>query len=250
MRKTIIAGNWKMNMTPDETHEFFKQIVDKIPAETDKVALICVPFTSLAVCEKYSNQNVKIGAQNVFYEDSGAYTGEISASMLKNSGVSYVIVGHSERRKYFAETDEIVCKKALQVIKYGMRPIVCVGETLEEREKNETFKRIQTQIQNSLKGFTEDDASKTVIAYEPIWAIGTGKTATASQAEEVCAFIRDELHQMFKDTAYKMTIQYGGSVKPENIKEFMKKDNIDGALVGGASLKADSFVELVTYDKK
>ena len=245
MRKRIVAGNWKMNKTPSEAVELVKLLKKK--ADSDEVDVVfCVPFVNLmAVGEELKGTNIKLGAQNMFYENSGAYTGEISAAMLKEIGVEYVIIGHSERRAYFAETDETVNKKILKAFEYGLTPIVCVGETLEEREDDITIEKISTQIKVGLKGLTEKQASKIVIAYEPIWAIGTGKVATKNQAQEVCSQIRDVMAKMYGDeVAYKVRIQYGGSVTGNSAPELFAMPDIDGGLVGGASLKED-FINIV-----
>ncbi len=240
MRKRIIAGNWKMNKTPSEALELCALLKDKV--NTDAVDVVfCVPFVNLVpVKEALKDTKIKIGAENVHFENSGAYTGEISAPMLKEIGVDYVIIGHSERRQYFAETDETVNKKVLKAFEYGITPIVCVGETLEEREDNITIEKIRIQIKKGLKNLTKEQAEKVVIAYEPIWAIGTGKVATKEQAQEVCSAIRNVLADVFgADTANKTRIQYGGSVTGASAPELFAMEDIDGGLVGGASLKAD-----------
>ncbi|MGZ9428502.1 triose-phosphate isomerase [Mycoplasma sp. 1012] len=242
MKKLTIIGNWKMNKNAQETKvfldEFSRLYSENKTKISDEVTFgIAAPFTNLFLFEK---SNLKIVAQNFSNFDSGAYTGEISASMLKDLSVSFVILGHSERRQYFGETDELVNLKVHQALKEGLTPVVCVGETLEEYENNKTKDVILHQLKNSLKNV--EDFSKIVIAYEPVWAIGTGKTATAQIAQEVCEFIRENTH---KD----VVIQYGGSVSPTNIEELMNQKDIDGALVGGASLKADSFIKLLTLNK-
>lgn len=248
MRKPIIAGNWKMNLTPSKGVELVNELKPLVKdANCDVV--VCVPFTDIyAVGEAIKGSNVKLGAQNVHFAESGAYTGEISADMLLELGVEYVVIGHSERRQYFAETDETVNKRTLTALSKGLIPIVCVGETLEERESDKTEEVLKTQIVNGLKGV--EDLTKLVIAYEPVWAIGTGKTATSEQANETIGFIRKTLAETFCPTcASQVRIQYGGSMKPSNVKELMKMEEIDGGLIGGASLKASDFAEIVNYDK-
>ena len=246
MRKPLIAGNWKMNKTVSESIEFANSLID---ISNDKVeALICVPYTSLTEVKKVlSESNIKLGAQNMHWEDSGAYTGEISAEMLKDIGVDYVIIGHSERREYYNETDETVNKKVKKAFEVGLLPIVCVGETLEEREAGNAEIKIKSQIEKGLEGISNEQIENLVVAYEPIWAIGTGKTATSEQANDIISYIRQVVKEKYGDSANKLRIQYGGSVKPENIKELMEQSDIDGALVGGASLKKDDFEALVNY---
>jgi triosephosphate isomerase len=249
MRKTIIAGNWKMYKTIGEAielanglkREFFK--ID--PQSIDIV--ICPAFTALTeVAEVIADSNIALGAQDVHWQEEGAFTGEVSLPMLKDAGAKFVIIGHSERRQYFSETNETVNKKVKAVIKAGLTPIMCVGETLAEREKGKTFQVLNDHVQNGLGDLTADDALKVVIAYEPVWAIGTGKTATCEQAEEAHKYIRELLIKMYnKETAQGLRIQYGGSVKPENIIELINQPVVDGALVGGASLNAYSFSEIV-----
>ncbi|MCE4955823.1 triose-phosphate isomerase [Macrococcoides caseolyticum] len=245
MRKPIIAGNWKMNKTVKEAKDF----VTKLPAlpSTESVdAVICAPAIQLDALVSANVEALNIGAQNCYFEDNGAFTGETSPAALKDLGVKYVVLGHSERREYFGETDEDVNKKALAVFKHGMTPIICCGETDEERESGQFETRVGSQVKNALKGFTEEQAKSAVIAYEPIWAIGTGKSATSEDAESSCKFVRSVVEQEFNtEVAQAVRIQYGGSVKPENIKEYMANENIDGALVGGASLEVDSFVKLL-----
>ncbi|MBP1744717.1 MAG: Triosephosphate isomerase [Firmicutes bacterium] len=248
MRKPIIAGNWKMNKTLREALEFveeLKPLVRNIACEV----VVCPAFVCLAqVAEAVKGSNIKVGAQNMHYEESGAYTGEVSPTMLKELNVDYVIIGHSERRQYFNETDETVNKKVRAALENGLVPIVCCGETLEEREDEITRDIIDKQIRRGLKGFSEDEIETVVVAYEPIWAIGTGKTATDEQANEAIAFIRTVIASMYgKETADKVRIQYGGSVKPGTIRAQMEKSDIDGALVGGASLKASDFAAIVNY---
>lgn len=246
MRKPIIAGNWKMNKTPSEGVALVKELLPLVKnAECDVV--VCVPATDLyAVGEAIKGSNVKLGAQNVHFAASGAYTGEISADMLKELGVEYVIIGHSERRQYFGETDETVNKRTLAALAAGLTPIVCVGESLEERESGKTEALLKKQVEDGFKGI--EDITKVVIAYEPIWAIGTGKTATSEQANETIGYIRSEIARLFgKDAAGKVRIQYGGSMKPSNAKELMAMEEIDGGLIGGASLKAVDFSQVVNY---
>lgn len=246
MRKPIIAGNWKMFKTAEETTAFVNEVKGK--AEDEQVeSVICAPFTSLpALVEAVKGTTLKIGAQNMHWEEQGAYTGEISGVMLQQLGIDYVIIGHSERRAYFAETDEIVNKKAHAAFKYGIVPIICVGEKLEEKEAGETKAVCQTQVSGALQGLTAEQVAQTVIAYEPIWAIGSGKSSTAADANEVISFIREIIAEAYdQPTADQVRIQYGGSVNPSNIGEFMSASDIDGALVGGASLQPDSYIQLV-----
>ena len=248
MRKPIIAGNWKMNMSIKEGKEFIAAIKDQISG-SDVEAVLCAPFTLLKdLKEATAGTNIKIGAQNMHYEESGAFTGEISPSMLKEINIDYVVIGHSERRQYFNETDETVNKKVLKALESDMLPIMCCGETLEQREAKETKNVVKTQVEKGLINVDVNVLEKVVIAYEPIWAIGTGKTATSEQANEVIAYIREVVAAMFNDEiSEKVRIQYGGSVKPANVVEIMNESDIDGALVGGASLKADSYVDLVNF---
>ena len=248
MRKKIIAGNWKMNYCVNKAEDFVSEIKDAI--NTDEVdVVICPNFVSLdRLSDLLDGTNIKLGAQNVHTEDKGAYTGETSVNMLAAVGVKYCIVGHSERRQYFAETNEIVNKKAKKLLEKDINPIVCVGETLEEREANTMFDVVEKQVRESLDGIEEAQMKRNVvIAYEPIWAIGTGKTATAEQANEMCKFIREVVAKMYNDSvAEALRIQYGGSVKPSNANEILNMSDIDGALVGGASLTND-FVAIVNY---
>ena len=246
MRKKIIAGNWKMNYNLTEAEAFVSEIKDRI--NTDEIdVVICPPSVFL---ESISNDgsNIKLGAQNVHFEDRGAYTGEISANMLLSVDAKYAIVGHSERRKYFFETDEIVNKKVKKLLEKDIIPIICVGETLEERENGKVFEVVESQLKSILQDVDERYVlNNIVIAYEPIWAIGTGKTATPDQAEEMCKYIREEIKKMYNEKcAENVRIQYGGSVKPENAREILEMENIDGALVGGASITND-FVAIVNY---
>ncbi|MCH1625755.1 triose-phosphate isomerase [Fredinandcohnia quinoae] len=248
MRKPIIAGNWKMNKTLSEATSFVEEVNGLIPS-TDKVdAVVCAPaiFLERLVASVKDRYDLKIGAQNMHFEENGAFTGEISPVSLKDLGVDYVILGHSERREMFAETDETVNKKTLAAFKHRLNPIVCCGETLEEREAGQTNELVSSQIKKALAGLTADQAKQVVIAYEPIWAIGTGKSSSSADANEVCAVIRNVVAEQFSsDVAEAVRIQYGGSVKPENIAEYMAQPDIDGALVGGASLDASSFLKLL-----
>ena len=246
MRIPIIAGNWKMFKTVPEAKAFIEDVKGK--AEVAGVeSVICAPFTNLpALVEAVKGTSIKIGAQNLHFEDNGAYTGEISGEMLKELGVSYVIIGHSERRQYFAETDETVNKKMHAAFRHGLTPIVCVGEKLEEREAGQTKEVCKVQTEAAFKGLSAEQAAEAVIAYEPIWAIGTGKSSTAEDANEVIAYIRELVKGLYGEAvANQVRIQYGGSVKPENVKEYMGQSDIDGALVGGASLQPASYIALV-----
>lgn len=248
MRKPIIAGNWKMNMTIASGVEFVKTVAPSV-SDTDVEAVICAPFIMLKDLKAAAEgTSIKIGAQNMHFEESGAYTGEVSVHMLKEIGVDYVIIGHSERRQYFAETDETVNKKALKALEYGILPIVCCGETLEEREADKTKDVVKTQIVGALKDIKAEDLSKVVIAYEPIWAIGTGKTSSSADANDVIMYIREVVRDLYnEEVSEEIRIQYGGSVKPSNVEEIMNESDIDGALVGGASLEADGYVQLVNF---
>lgn len=247
MRKKIIAGNWKMNNTASKSLEVLEQLKDKVNT-TESDVIFCVPYVNIIpVVEALKGTNIAVGAQNMHFEENGAYTGEVSAEMLKEIGVKYVILGHSERRQYFAETDETVNKKVHTALKYDLVPIVCCGETLEDREKNITIELVRQQIKIALKDVSKEDAEKVVIAYEPIWAIGTGVTATSAQAEEVCKAIRELLVEIYgQATADVMRIQYGGSMNGANANELLNMPNIDGGLVGGASLKPE-FEQVVNY---
>lgn len=247
MRKPIIAGNWKMNKTLSEAKSFAEEVKGLVPSSEKMESVICAPALFLqSLVELTQDSEVKVGAQNMHFEESGAFTGEISPKALADLGVQYVIIGHSERREMFNETDESVNKKAITAFKYNLTPIVCCGETLEQRENGETNQLVGDQVAKALAGLTEDQVKQTVIAYEPIWAIGTGKSSTSQDANDVCAHIRQVVAQQFsQDVADVVRIQYGGSVKPENIKEYMAQPDIDGALVGGASLEAQSFLKLL-----
>lgn len=247
MRKLIIAGNWKLNKTNQEAVELITLLKRELSDIADVDIVVCPALTALSdINDVLSESNICLGAQNIYWEDSGAYTGEVSVPLLKDIGVQYVIVGHSERRQYFGETDESVNKKIKAVLSHGLTPIACVGEVLEERESNKTFEVIEKQCTGGFEGLTAEEMKKIVIAYEPVWAIGTGKTASPDQAQEVHKFIRTLLVKMAgDDVAQTIRIQYGGSVKPENSVDLMSQPDIDGALVGGASLNADSFSEIV-----
>lgn len=249
MRKKIIAGNWKMNKTPSETVTLINELKPLV-ANDDVDVVFCVPAISLTTAlEAAKGSNIEIGAENMYFEESGAFTGEIAPNMLTDIGVKYVILGHSERREYFAETDETVNKKVLKAFEHGITPIICCGETLTQREQGITIDWIRQQIKIAFLNVTADQAKTAVIAYEPIWAIGTGKTATSDQAEEVCAAIRACIKEIYDDaTAAAIRIQYGGSVNAANAAELFAKEDIDGGLVGGASLKPD-FGKIVNYNK-
>ncbi len=249
MRKKIIAGNWKMNKTPKEAAAFCKGMKEKVASSAVDV-VFCVPFVDLfPVLEELAGSGIAVGAENMYFEDSGAYTGEISPLMLKEMGVSYVVLGHSERRQLFHETDDMVNKKVKKALEIGITPIMCCGETLEQREAGITIEWIRIQIKCGLQELTAEEVEKVVIAYEPIWAIGTGKTATAQQAQEVCKAIRQVVGEVYGETvAQKVRIQYGGSVNGKNAAELFAMDDIDGGLVGGASLK-EEFQEIVHYQK-
>jgi triosephosphate isomerase len=251
MRKPLMAGNWKMNKTVSEAVDVVKVIKSVLSDVTEVEILVCPTFTALyAVNNEIRGSNINLGAQDIFWELKGAFTGEISPVMIKDVGCSYVIIGHSERRQYFGETNESVNKKTKAALAAGLAPVVCVGETLKEREDGAAFKVIERQIKESLIGLNAQQAFSAVIAYEPVWAIGTGKTATPEQAQEVHFFIRKMYAQMYDEgVAEKTRILYGGSVNPGNISELMKKPDIDGGLVGGASLDAESFAKLAKYLK-
>ena len=247
MRKPIIAGNWKMHKTIAEALEFVNEVKDRV--NNDKVeAVICAPFTLLKDLKQATKgTNIKIGAQNMHFEEKGAFTGEISPLMLKELDMDYVVIGHSERRQYFNETDETVNKKVLKALEVGIDPILCVGETLEEREAGNTKDVCKVQVEKALENVSKEDLAKVVIAYEPEWAIGTGKTATSEDANDVIAYIREVVANLYGELANEVRIQYGGSVKPSNVAEIMNQSDIDGALVGGASLEANDYVELVNF---
>ena len=247
-RKKLIAGNWKMNKTSADGVALARDLVGAIGKQSEVEVIVCPPFTAIeSVGKALEGSNVKLGAQNMHFEASGAFTGEVSAPMLRAIFATHVILGHSERRTLFGETDELINKKVLAALKNQLRPIFCVGETLSERESGSTLKGVQTQIEGGLDGVNKDQAASVVIAYEPVWAIGTGKVATTEQAQEVHAFIRGLLAKLFTEAmAQKVRILYGGSMKPANASELLTQKDIDGGLIGGASLEARSFVELVT----
>ena len=249
MRTILIAGNWKMNMGPKETADFFAQLDDDAQKNIEGVdAAVCPPFVSLsaAFSARKSGSSVKIGAQNVHFEDNGAFTGEISTAMLKELGCDFVILGHSERREYFGEDDAVINKKVKKALGEGITPIVCVGEVLAERKEDRHFDVVKEQTTGSLDGLTADELTKIVIAYEPVWAIGTGETATPEQAQEMHAFIRKQLSELFnEEAAATVRILYGGSMKPGNADELLRQPDVDGGLIGGASLKPADFSQLV-----
>ncbi|KPU26471.1 triosephosphate isomerase [Caloranaerobacter sp. TR13] len=248
MRRPIIAGNWKMHNTIEEGIKLVREIKN-VADNTDVEVVVCVPFTSLNEIKKeLKDTKVKLGAQNMHWEEKGAFTGEISPLMLKEIGIDYVIIGHSERRQYFNETDETVNKKVISALKYGIKPIICVGETLEQREKNIEKDVVKNQIMKALENVSAEDMLNIVIAYEPIWAIGTGRTASSKDANDMIFFIRETIKDKYGvDISEEVRIQYGGSVKPHNISELMNESDIDGALVGGASLKAEDFINIVNF---
>lgn len=248
MRVPIIAGNWKMNNTISQSLLLINEI-KKHSLSKEVEAVVCVPFISLNQVKKaIEGTNIRLGAQNMHWEDRGAYTGEVSPTMLKEIGIDYCIIGHSERRQYFGETDEMVNKKVKSALKYNIKPIICVGETLEERENAKEEEVVKKQVLKALEAIDKEDIKDIVIAYEPIWAIGTGKTASSDDANQMCKFIRETIGDKYdKEAKDNIRIQYGGSVKPANIKELMTKEDIDGALVGGASLVAEDFAALVNY---
>lgn len=251
LRKAVIAGNWKMNKTRPEAKQLIEDLKPLV-ADAGCDVVVCVPFTNLeTVLEAAKGSNIKVGAQNVHFEKSGAYTGEISADMLTEMGVQYVVIGHSERRQYFGETDETVNKRVKACIAAGMTAILCVGEMLVDRENGITAELVSTQTKIALKGVSKEDLSKVIIAYEPVWAIGTGKTATSEQANEVCAIIRNVVASLYdKEAADAMTIQYGGSMNPKNAAELVAQPDVDGGLIGGASLKAADFKVIVDAASK
>ncbi|AVK61988.1 triose-phosphate isomerase [Lactobacillus sp. CBA3605] len=251
MRTPIIAGNWKMNKTASEALAFVNAVKDQLPASSEVESVVAAPALFLQeMVEAAKGSNLKIAAENAYFEDAGAFTGETSPAALADLNIDYVVIGHSERRGYFHETDEDINKKAHAIFKNGMKPIICCGESLEQREANQTNDWVAGQVTAALKGLSADQVSETVVAYEPIWAIGTGKTASSDQAEEVCGVIRKTIAGLYsEDVADKVRIQYGGSVKPANVVELMSKANIDGGLVGGASMDPESFLALVNYQK-
>lgn len=245
MRKPVMAGNWKMNKTRDDALEFIYAVSDKLPSSSRVDSIICAPAIILRDLVKRKGDNLKIGAQNVHFAESGAYTGEISPSMLTTTGVEYVIIGHSERRAYFNETDETVNLKIKAALANELKPIVCCGESLKQREDNETHQVLERQITKALEGVEAKDLTNIIIAYEPIWAIGTGKVASAEMADEACGYIRSLIAKLYcPNCAEEIRILYGGSVSTKSVSELMAQPNIDGGLVGGASLNAESFLEL------
>ena len=250
MRRKVIAGNWKMNMLPNEAIDYI-QAFEPLVKDAEAEVILCVPYTDLFYClMNAQGTNIKIGAQNMHFAETGAYTGEVSAKMLKSIGVEYVIIGHSERRQYYNETDETVNKKLKAAFENELKPIVCVGESLEEREAGKTEEVITSQTRLALEGLTNDQVKATIIAYEPIWAIGTGKTATSEDANNSIKAIREEVKRIYgEEVSEEVIIQYGGSVKSSNAKELFTTSDIDGGLVGGASLKPDEFSKIVNYNK-
>ena len=249
MRKPIIAGNWKMNKTAKETKELIAALIPLVKDVSEVEIVVCPPFLDIeAASAALKGSNIKLGAQNMHFEESGAYTGEVSPKMLKEFGVEYVILGHSERRQYFAETDEAVNKKVKAALKAGIKPIICVGEKLDEREEGITSEVVRRQTKLALLGLKSHEVSDVVIAYEPIWAIGTGRTASADDANDTIADLRNAIKEVFSaDAADMIRIQYGGSMNTSNASELMAKPQIDGGLIGGASLKADDFSMIVKY---
>lgn len=249
MRRPIIAGNWKMYKTLSEALELVENLKLSCSSVSDRDVVVCPPFTAVAIVAQAIKKSVlKLGAQNLHWEKEGAFTGEVSAKMLADAGCAFVIIGHSERRQYFGETDDTVNKRTKAALAAGLTPIVCVGETLSEREANRAFEVIERQMKGGLANLSVEESAKIVIAYEPVWAIGTGKTASPEQAEEVHRFIREKFSTLYGPSAAAgLRILYGGSVKPDNVKSLMSQPDIDGALVGGASLKAEDFTRIVKY---
>ena len=249
MRTPVIAGNWKMNKTVAEAVALASEIKEKVAGVENVKIIVCPVFTAVkSVADVLKGTNVKVGAQDMYWETSGAYTGEVSGEMLLEAGAEYVIIGHSERRQYFGETNETVNKKLKKALSIGLKPIVCIGETLADREAGTTEAVVGKQVKEGFVGLTAEEMKGTIIAYEPVWAIGTGKTATAEQAEAVHAFVRNLVAQLWdKETADAVIIQYGGSMKPENVASLLAQPDIDGGLIGGAALKADSFEKLVKF---
>ncbi|NLK01032.1 MAG: triose-phosphate isomerase [Clostridia bacterium] len=246
MRTPVVAGNWKMHLTREEAAGLTRDIKEKVGGEENVKVILCPPFTALdGIVGECRGSNIQVGAQNMHWEDEGAFTGEISPLMLKDIGCKYVILGHSERRHVFGETDEDVNKKLLSAVRHNIRPILCVGETLEQREEGVTDTTCREQLEKGLEGLSQENAENIIIAYEPVWAIGTGKSASAKDAEHVNNYIRIILSGIFSKAAELIPILYGGSVKPDNIDELMAQPNIDGVLVGGASLNGDSFTEII-----
>ena len=250
MRKKIIAGNWKMNKLPNEAIAFIEELIPLVK-DTQNEVILCVPYTDLFyTLLTTQDTNIKIGAQNMHFEEKGAYTGEVSGEMLNSIGVEYVIIGHSERRQYFNETDETVNKKLKKALDIGLKPIICVGENLEQRESGKAKDVVTTQIKLALEGLNSEKIKNVIIAYEPIWAIGTGKTATKEDANETIKWIREEVANLYgKGMADSVIIQYGGSVKSTNAKDLFEMSDIDGGLIGGASLDAQEFSKIVNYNK-
>ena len=249
MRKKVIAGNWKMNKSPVDVEKFMENF-STLAKNSDTDVILCVPYVDLKTAiDLTAGTNIKIGAQNMHYEEKGAFTGEISPKMLKDIGVEYVIIGHSERREYYNETDESVNKKIKAAFKYGLKPILCVGESLSQREEGITKSFVTLQVEKALNGLSDEQVSSMIIAYEPIWAIGTGKTASKEDANEVCSWIREKVNELYGDVANMITIQYGGSVKSSNAKDLFDMSDIDGGLVGGASLEPEEFAKIVNYNK-
>ena len=248
MRIPFIAGNWKMHKTAAEARAFAEEF-KALYKDTDVKTAICAPFVHLAILkEAFAGTDIKVGAQNAHFEDQGAFTGEVSVKMLEDIGVEYVIIGHSERRQYFAETDETVNKKLKKLFEGPIVPILCVGEVLEERDAGREKEVVGGQIRADLAGIAADDVRKLVVAYEPVWAIGTGRTATPEQANEMCGYIREVVSELYDDdVACELTIQYGGSMKPANATELMAMEEIDGGLIGGSSLKADEFMQIIDF---
>ena len=251
LRPAVIAGNWKMNNTPTEAGLLLEALIPGVH-DADCEVVVCVPFTDLKTAvDKCAGTNLHVGAQNVHFEKSGAFTGEISADMLVDLGVEYVVIGHSERRQYFAETDETVNKRTKAALAAGLKPIICVGESLDQREQGVTEELVRMQVKIALGGVSAEELKNVVIAYEPIWAIGTGRTATADQAQEVCAAIRKVVGELYgEDAAKGLTVQYGGSMNAGNAAELLSKPDVDGGLIGGASLKADQFAIIVAAATK
>ena len=249
MRTPVIAGNWKMNKTVAEAVALASEIKEKVAGVENVKIIVCPVFTAVkSVADVLKGTNVKVGAQDMYWETSGAFTGEVSGEMLLEAGAEYVIIGHSERRQYFGETNETVNKKLKKALSIGLKPIVCIGETLADRESGNTEAVVEKQVREGFVGLTAEEMKGTIIAYEPVWAIGTGKTATAEQAEAVHAFVRNLVSQLWdKETADAVVIQYGGSMKPENVASLLAQPDIDGGLIGGAALKADSFEKLVKF---
>lgn len=252
MKKMLIAGNWKMNTVIDESIELANSILMGIGTERTAVEiLICPPFTSLySVYQVIKNSSIKLGAQNCYYKQKGAFTGEISIPMLKQVGCTYIISGHSERRTIFAETNSLINNKAKAILEHNLNPIICIGETLEERNQGKTFEVLENQIKECLKGLSKEYCNKIVIAYEPVWAIGTGIVATTEQINEAHSFIREELSRLYSADSQLICIQYGGSVNDENARDILSLKEVNGALIGGASLKADSFLNIIKTAKE